>query len=72
MTLEPMEQLKEELGEEESQGVRVMMERQRTSAGRGILKKGGNQEKSTLLAARFLKDLLLWFKPLSSTCPNSG
>ena len=43
MTLEPMEQLKEKLGEEESQGVCVMMERQRTSAGRGILKKGGNQ-----------------------------
>ena len=44
-TLEPMERLKEELGGGESQGVSVMMEKmqKRMSAGRGILKKGGNQ-----------------------------
>lgn len=29
-------------------------------------------KKITLLAACFLKDLLVWFMPLSSTCPNAG
>jgi hypothetical protein len=38
-----MEGLKEELGEEDSQGVCIIWRRQRMSVGRGILKKGGNQ-----------------------------
>ena len=60
-----MEWLKEELGEEESQGVC------HDGEDRGCLQEGEFSKreeiskKITLLAARFRKDLLLWFKPLS-------
>ena len=68
-----MERLKEELGEGKSQGVGVMMEKTEDVCRKGNSQKGRKSvKKITLLAARFLKDMLLWFKPLSSTCPNAG
>ena len=53
MTLEPMEQLKEKLGEEESQGVCIMMEKTEDLCRKGNSQKGRKSVKNHSAGSTF-------------------
>ena len=55
MTLEPLEQLKEELGEEESQGVYIMMEKTEDVCRKGNSQKGRKSVKKHSAGRMFSK-----------------